>query len=604
MKASVWVPRFVRLLVVLSLFLPRVAVAQQMPDVLPAPLGDVSGAPALPAGESRLYRTRVTLSGSRTRDRLEGLGVTILDELGQYAIVLADDVQLEDLARLRFQPQTSDALELLIEAHRAELGPLARDLRDKMAKSLLSAAERQRPHLELTPAQALAVAGLGAVDEDGDGLTQTEEAWWGTDAMNPDSDGDGATDGAEVLALRDWLGNRRGSYPAGGRPFLAWPDATHDADYDGVPDMAERWDLGLNMNRESTDRDKFDDGQELFGITHWSWGALPRVEDTGYIFAEMPAWVKAPGNHPFVAAFPIPEIDVVESSLHVETVTTVTTDHTINEGLERSYSTAATKGTSTSVANTVTWNNWQEVSKSKTTKDSTSAQGDVDAMDVPWRRIGKAALGAVKIAGGVVGAIGVCGAAGVGTVVSWGVGAVLAVPACLGAVGTAAVAVASGVGDLIDATKPDEVQPVTNVNIYQGTTQRTSAKSEQGATVIVNQTVDTDNLVKAVDGVRYAQAETGELLAQSVYQLKNALTAPVNTTTKTSGQSRGGSQTTTHTTYEEHTITNGEAFSSGESWGIPCEQFGDGVCARDRQPRLQPVHWEGQEPGLHLLCWA
>jgi hypothetical protein len=131
-----------------------------------------------------------------------------------------------------------------------------------------------------------------------------------------------------------------------------------------VPDLAERWELGLNMNRESTDRDKFDDGQELFGLTKWGWGALPRAEDTGYVFAEMPSWVKAPGHHPLVAAFPVPEIDVVESSLHVQTVTTVTTDHTIGSGTERSYSTAKTEGTSTSLANTVTWNEWQEVSVS------------------------------------------------------------------------------------------------------------------------------------------------------------------------------------------------------------------------------------------------
>jgi len=64
------------------------------------------------------------------------------------------------------------------------------------------------------------------------------------------------------------------------------PPTCRDGDADGVPDMAERWDLGLNMNAESTDRDKFDDGQELFGSTEWGRGALPRVTD--YIFAEMP----------------------------------------------------------------------------------------------------------------------------------------------------------------------------------------------------------------------------------------------------------------------------------------------------------------------------
>jgi len=39
------------------------------------------------------------------------------------------------------------------------------------------------------------------------------------------------------------------------------------------------------------------------------------------------------------------------------------------------------------------------------------------------------------------------------------------------------------------------------------------------------------------------------------------------TRTEGRGRSWGGSRTTTHTQYEEHTITNGEAFSTAESWG-------------------------------------
>jgi hypothetical protein len=78
------------------------------------------------------------------------------------------------------------------------------------------------------------------------------------------------------------------------------------------------------------------------------YGDLPRSADSGYMGAVMPSWVKVPGNRLLVAAYPVPEVDVVTSSLHVETVTTVTTDHTIGEGEERSYSTAKTEGTSTS----------------------------------------------------------------------------------------------------------------------------------------------------------------------------------------------------------------------------------------------------------------
>lgn len=42
-----------------------------------------------------------------------------------------------------------------------------------------------------------------AADADSDGLPDWEEALWKTDSKNPDTDGDGATDGAEVLASRD-----------------------------------------------------------------------------------------------------------------------------------------------------------------------------------------------------------------------------------------------------------------------------------------------------------------------------------------------------------------------------------------------------------------
>jgi hypothetical protein len=36
---------------------------------------------------------------------------------------------------------------------------------------------------------------------DGDGLLDLEEATFGTNALNPDSDGDGFTDGEEVLVM-------------------------------------------------------------------------------------------------------------------------------------------------------------------------------------------------------------------------------------------------------------------------------------------------------------------------------------------------------------------------------------------------------------------
>ncbi len=58
-----------------------------------------------------------------------------------------------------------------------------------------------------------------------------------------------------------------------------------------------------------------------------------------------------------------------------------------------------------------------------------------------------------------------------------------------------------------------------------------------------------------------------QAFVQQFYQLAYPQYLPTQTTTNTQGRSWGGAHTTTNTKYEEHTITNGEAFSSSESWG-------------------------------------
>ena len=57
-------------------------------------------------------------------------------------------------------------------------------------------------------------------DADGDGLTDEEEAEWGTDPENPDSDGDGYDDGDEVEGNTDPLEAADHPY-AGGWPIDA-----------------------------------------------------------------------------------------------------------------------------------------------------------------------------------------------------------------------------------------------------------------------------------------------------------------------------------------------------------------------------------------------
>ena len=515
---------------------------------------------------SGLYRTRVAVRQPADWARLERVGVTVLEQGEDWALVLVDEDQLETLARLRFEPQGTDELGMLVTAH-AQAKPWLAASWAEVQRSR-GAGETASPQLlrSLAPELKAGLSSLSSVDDDADGLTNTQEQWWCTDPLNPDSDGDGTNDGDEVQAAKDWLGNLRGSYPSTGKPFVGWPpDHTgcYDDDQDSIPDLAERWELGLNMNRESTDRDKFDDGQELFGNTKCpGYGALPRAVDEGIIFCEMPSWVKVPGDHPLVAAFPVPEIDVVESSLHVETVTVVTTDHTIGEGTERSYSTAKTEGTSTSVANTETWNEWQEVSESLEQMLPPAAswlgKGNVtssEATGVDWSQF---ATGALTIGGGLL-----AGAAGcVGGIATAGV-------TCILGLGAAATGIASGAIDVIDSLSADEEQERQNVNVYNTTDVRLENQTDVNneIQVMLNQSFDTDSIVKAIDGTRYAYLKTGEVLDQRLYQMTQVLAAPRQTTTQSQGRSVGGAQTHTHEEYEEHTITNGEAFSGQESWG-------------------------------------
>ena len=301
------------------------------------------------------YRTMVTIHGVADLARLKALGVTILATTKNTATVIADRLQLEKLAKLHFFPNHTELTSRL----NARGG-------GKLPTSAASA--------------DILAATATATDTDGDGLNDTEEGWWCTSPANPDSDNDKVSDGAEVQALTDWLQHKTTTRPASGKPFAGWPPdhpGCYDSDYDSVPDAVEVYVLGLNPNLESTAHDKFDDGQKLFGITDCpgsgggcGYGALPRQVDWGVIFSQMPSWVKPPYDSPFVAAFPQPDIEVVDSSIVVTAKTTITTDHTTQSGEAHTYGTAETRGTSTSVADTVSWNNWQEVSISQPASSS------------------------------------------------------------------------------------------------------------------------------------------------------------------------------------------------------------------------------------------
>jgi hypothetical protein len=99
----------------------------------------------------------------------------------------------------------------------------------------------------------------GPADQDGDAATNQQEYEAGSAPDNPDTDGDGATDGAEIHRM------------AGGSPAPTNP-VRPDSDYDGLLDGVEtdtdvfvsRTDTGSDPLSTDSDGDTFGDGQEVF----------------------------------------------------------------------------------------------------------------------------------------------------------------------------------------------------------------------------------------------------------------------------------------------------------------------------------------------------
>ncbi len=82
-------------------------------------------------------------------------------------------------------------------------------------------------------------------DTDGDGLSDGDEVLvYGTDPLNPDTDGDGLSDGDEILRYRT-------------------DPLNPDTDGDGLSDYDEIYVYGTDPNNPDTDGDGFTDGQEV-----------------------------------------------------------------------------------------------------------------------------------------------------------------------------------------------------------------------------------------------------------------------------------------------------------------------------------------------------
>ncbi len=94
---------------------------------------------------------------------------------------------------------------------------------------------------------------VASPDQDGDGLSDADEASFGTDPANPDTDSDGVSDGAEIAAGTDPLSTGTAIEPG----------TDQDSDGDGLSDSDEAQ-IGTNPNLFDTDGDGVSDGDELF----------------------------------------------------------------------------------------------------------------------------------------------------------------------------------------------------------------------------------------------------------------------------------------------------------------------------------------------------
>jgi hypothetical protein len=542
-----------------------------------------------------IFRTRVTVRTAAQWRDLERLGVMSLEQGAEWALVLVDDEQLETLARLRFNPERTDGLEMLLAAAGAAVGsatmnsfgPLLAQvaaMRQQLGDGVATATARaglRAALASLTAAQMDFLATAASIDTDNDGLTDLQESWWCTDPNRADSDFDGTSDGDEVKALKAWMNNERAGPPSTSKPFQRWPRQLPDCvddDYDSVPDLAELFELGLRVPYESTDNDKFDDGQELFGVTdcpggsnNCDYGDLPRSADAGFVGSTLPGWVKAPGNHPLVAAYPMPEIEVIDSSLKVKLVTTITDGETTLTGTEKSYSTAKTEGTSTSVADTETWHEWIEVTDGTTTNGVFIYVASIDAAEWSWKQTGSFTLGTLRLIGAGGAAIAGCGLGTAASVATVGGATPLGIALCAASIAGAATTAYDAGNDFRNAFWPDNSQVQTETNEYKRTPKRLEqAAGQQGANhanqnVVQNQAYAPNTSSTNYVGTQFL-VQPNQLSSKQLYELTNALTSPRYTHTQSQGRSWGGSRTTTNTLYQEHTVTNGEAFLSQESW--------------------------------------
>lgn len=624
MRPRPLVARLLPLLMTVSILLSSVnpSVYAQVPN--PIYLPTISNRGGLSTA-GPLFRTHVTVATSVQWRDLERMDALVLDYGDDWALVLVDDEQLEDLARWRFNPDRTSAVGTLVSANAASDPPVAESLQPLLAA--VEAAQQLTTDDEVAAAAAQdevwsAVQALSDVqrlfltaasdpDADSDGLTDTQEGWWCTNPVQLDSDFDGLNDGNEVAKLKAWMQNTLSAPPVStAQPFNGWPfnDTTCiDNDRDSIPNLAERWDLGLNMNIESTDRDRYDDGQELYGTTFCpgsgsacGYGQLPSANHDGLLlFPQLPGWVTHPGNHPLVAAFPRVEFEIIPDQhgnmFQIRLATVVTTDERHEEGETKSYSTTKTEGTSTANSDTETWETWQEYAKTTEAADAqaisqinpleadviiNSTQQILQTNNVRTTNVSQQFSEVTNnfIKSSPQGYLAQKGA----KVADFALDEACAEVQCKKYTGAGVRATVRTALDIF--TSSDNLQnaymgngcDLTDLSLKNITCRFKSVGTLWKSTF--DQRVDAatqaeQNALGQVGGNAMSGDGSSYFDISKLYPMSFPVTPSfVPTETNTQGSSQGGSHTTTHTRYEEHSVTEGTAKQFGKSWGTATAQ--------------------------------
>jgi hypothetical protein len=297
------------------------------------------------------------------------------------------------------------------------------------------------------------------------------------------------------------------------------------------------------------------------------------------IFAEMPSWVKAPYDSPFVTAFPDPDIEVVPSSFVVTAKTTITTDHTISNGEAKAYGTSETRGTSDARSDTVTWNQWQEVSVTTPGLQSVSqTRGYVKPPPIPLSSLCSGHW-ALKVGCFIAEAF-------IGQAITE-YGPVLVKESGKAIYNTSKSLIESLMSEPMSGT-PDDFN-LNNLQINKGLNQCVQPQGTRSPQSTLSElSCRPKSPILPVSGQQLAQDRAlavgiqdrnpgnqridyysdgaSSVGVRPVYDTSYpSLTLPVPSTTVTGGSSRGGALTTTHTEYEEHTISQSQQFSSSQS---------------------------------------